>query len=429
MLVQQHLQPLLPNMDDSSYLIDQLNFMQEQESSSLYQCTDYLSTCTTTSTKSSSSSSSSNSSCKVSSSDRRTMCSWSYDIVDACSIDREIAVIGMTYFDRFMSLVTSSSSASASDNTTNNNTNNNMSPYVQSRRSFQLAYITCLIIALKCRGGMQVDSDFVSTTICQGLYTPNEIIHMECFILQTLEWRLNGPSCHEFVNGLLELLPSIEGMKDEIKKDTAVLIERCMLDYELATCVLPSRIAYAALLTVLSRTSSMNPLVRMSLTENIIHSVMGMRCTDYEIQRLCDQMMMMMEYKGCEDVAVPVPTVDCHSTIGAPSTPPPPKRSQAVIEGYTFCTPVNSSLSSSSTSIQMNHDEYDELYLESLSRPSSSLVHEGYNTTSSNDFTEYFVCRDYAYGEHLYLDMLSMTSVSESSSTSSTCSGATVISR
>ena len=359
------------------------------------------------------------------------MCSWSYDIVDACSIDREIAVIGMTYFDRFMSLVTSSSTSSASDTTTNNSNNmSSSSPYIQSRRSFQLAYITCLIIALKCRGGMQVDSDFVSTTICQGLYTPNEIIHMECFILQTLEWRLNGPSCHEFVNGLLELLPSSSSssssmMKDEIKKDTAVLIERCMLDYELATCVLPSRIAYAALLTVLSR-SSMNPLVRMSLMENIIHSVMGMRCTDYEIRRLCDQ-MMMMEYEGCEDVAVPVPTVGCHSTIGAPSTPPPPK-SQAVIEGYTFCTPVNSSLSSSSTSIQMNHDEYDELYLESLSRPSSSLVHEGYNTTSSNEFTEYFASRDYAYGEHLYLDMLSMTSVSESSSSSSTCSGTTVIS-
>ena len=122
----------------------------------------------------------------------------------------------------------------------------------------------------------------------------------------------------------------------------------------------------------------------------------------------------------CEDVAIPT-TIGCHS-ISEPSTPPP--KSKAVIEGYTFCTPVNSSLSSS-TSIQMNHDEYDELYLESLSRPSSSLVHEGYNTTiSSNDFTEYYVCRDYAYGEHLYLDMLSMTSGSEtSSSSSSTCSG------
>ena len=420
MHVQQHLKP---NMNDSpSYLIDQLNFMQEQESSSLYQCTDYLSPCSATITYKTKSSS-----CKVSSSDRRTMCSWSYDIVDACSIDREIAVIGMTYFDRFMSRVTSSSASNTTIN--NKNSNNNVSsPYVQSRRSFQLAYITCLIIALKCRGGMQVDSDFVSTTICQGLYKPNEIIHMECYILQTLGWRLNGPTCHEFVNGLLELIPSsssrsgsnIEEMKkDEIKKETAVLIERCMLDYELATCVLPSRIAYAALLTVLSTRSRM-PL--MEEENRMIHSVMGMKCTDYEIRRLCDQMKIMMGYEGgcCEDVALP--RIGCQ-TISEPSTPPP--KSKAIVEGYTFCTPVNSSLSSSS-SIQMNHDEYDELYLESLSRPSSSLVHEGYNCASSNDFTEYYACRDYAYGEHLYLDMLSMTSGSESSSSSSTCSGGVI---
>ena len=37
---------------------------------------------------------------------------------------------------------------------------------LMSRLEFQLAFIACLIIALKCRLGMHVDSDFVSDIIC-----------------------------------------------------------------------------------------------------------------------------------------------------------------------------------------------------------------------------------------------------------------------
>ncbi len=45
-----------------------------------------------------------------------------------------------------------------------------------SRREFQLAFISFLIVALKGpRAGMQVDSDFVSVAICQGMYREDEI--------------------------------------------------------------------------------------------------------------------------------------------------------------------------------------------------------------------------------------------------------------
>jgi hypothetical protein len=38
---------------------------------------------------------------------------------------------------------------------------------MHSKYDFQLIFITCLIIALKARAGMMVESDFVSATMCQ----------------------------------------------------------------------------------------------------------------------------------------------------------------------------------------------------------------------------------------------------------------------
>ena len=93
---------LSPSIDP--YLIDQLHFMQEeQENDVLYQTRpNYLSS-GSVSASSSFSCSSSSSSSLVTYSDRQTMIQWSYDIVSACSINKEIALIGLEYFDRYMS--------------------------------------------------------------------------------------------------------------------------------------------------------------------------------------------------------------------------------------------------------------------------------------------------------------------------------------
>ena len=160
MLPPQHLQLSLSQTIDP-YLIDQLSHLSNQETDTLYQCTDYFQRLHLSSSSTNDKSTPNISSSMVTSADRRTMCNWSYDIVDACQIDREVAVIGMNYFDRYMSL-----STTAADTASSSSTLSSTAP--TTRKSFQLTYITCLIIALKCRGGLQVDSDFVSTTICQG---------------------------------------------------------------------------------------------------------------------------------------------------------------------------------------------------------------------------------------------------------------------
>lgn len=266
-MLPQHLQ--ISSMNASAvgnsdpYLVDQLCFMQQQEQESCYRAADYLAP-------------RSQRAIAVTSSDRRTMCSWSYDIVDACSIDREVACIAMSYFDRFMS--TDSKRAHAA---------------LVSRRDFQLAFIACLIIALKCRAGMQVDSDFVSDTICQGLYDAKEIIDMEREILSALQWRLSGPSPHEFIGGFLELLPSMESKNDklieQLKSLAKVQVEQAALDYSTALRSSPSSVAYAALFTAMSNMDGdiFHPLDKLAWLQNISMAT-GLMADDIASPAVCD---------------------------------------------------------------------------------------------------------------------------------------------
>ena len=239
------------NNNNNIYLIDHLHFMQEQEENFYHP-----------------------SSCPASfPEDRRIMASWSYDIVDACSIDRELACIGMSYFDRFICTPVGRSTIIINTTTTTSSCKNNGSR----RRKFQLAFLTCLVIALKVRGGMQVDSPFVSETICQGMYSPQEIVQMESIILKALQWRLNGPSPQEFIVGLLQLLPSVSSsnhkvrvVEDKLKALAYSHVESSMLDYTMAI-QLPSRVAYAALLVAISKMSHdvFSPFDRYVWMQNI----------------------------------------------------------------------------------------------------------------------------------------------------------------
>jgi len=233
----------------NSYLADHLQFMQEQEETT-YQTppsANYLAYATVTHT------------------DRRTMLDWSYEIVRACAISREIACIGIQYFDRF--LCTSSQRAKAA---------------LASRQEFQLAFITCLIIALKCRSGMQVDAAFVSGTICKKLYDEEEIVGMERDVLSALQWRLNGPSPHEFIAGMVALLPpkvshtngggsNTNTIAERLTDLAHAQAERVMLDYSTALQQSPSSIAYAALMAAKQSigTDAFRPLDRLAWTSNI----------------------------------------------------------------------------------------------------------------------------------------------------------------
>ena len=179
--------------------------------------------------------------------DRRTMCSWCYQIVDSCSIDRSVACVGMSYLDRFM--CTPSHRATSA---------------LASRREYQLAAVCCLVVALKCRGGIKVGTDFVADSVCRGLYDADELDGMEMDVLGALGWRLNGPSPHDYVDAIVSLLPrtachDVSNAASSLASSAKTHVEAAMLDYCMATQP-SSSLAYAALLTSLQRTTVMSDL-------------------------------------------------------------------------------------------------------------------------------------------------------------------------
>jgi len=250
------------------YLVDHLQFMHEQEETT-YQIpaiADYLGP-------------SHKHKAAVTRADRRTMAEWSYDTVRSCAISREIACVGIQYFDRF--LCTSSPRAEDA---------------LASRREFQLAFIACLVLAVKCRAGLQVDAAFVSGTLCQKLYDEGEVIGMERDVLSALQWRLNGPSPHEFIAGMVALLPPGAARVVEGGADGAALAERlttlarkqaevAMLDYATALRQSPSSIAHAALMTAMQSIGSdaFRPLDRLTWMSDI-DMVTGSKWTDCSVE-------------------------------------------------------------------------------------------------------------------------------------------------
>ena len=246
--------PPLPSTDNDGapYLLDHLRCMHEQEVSVHYRARcDYLL------------------SSPLLRDDRRTLIVWSYGIVDACSIDREVSCIGLSYFDRFMS--TSSPGAASA---------------LHSRRSFQLHFIACLVSALKCRGGMNVDADFVADAVCLGQYGASEVNDAEAEVLRALGWRLNGPSPQEFVDGLVRLAPrsgaggDMEAAASSLAVASRSLVEAAVLGGRgSATIDAPSSLARTAILAALRDTNiveeMMHPLDVLTWMSGIRHVSSG----------------------------------------------------------------------------------------------------------------------------------------------------------
>lgn len=272
---------------------------------------------------------------------------------------------------------------------------------------------------------MQVDSDFVSETICQKMYCEEEITKMEGDILKALGWRLNGPSPHEFIAGLIELLPvhcragrcsslpssSLSlpskagttggqegGFIAQLKSSAHIQVEQAMLDYSTAIRSSPSSIAHAALMTAMESASSsassssstdFHPLDRMAWLRNIAMvtgmttcgdesasdvSLYGMGDRDDDPALLLfdvlggsrfatgDERDLMCRSGGNNSNGTPVMTQGCYDLFGYNM---PPRMGM----GMTYCSPVSSS-ESSIASLQTETNE--QLYLDVLSMASGS---------------------------------------------------------
>jgi hypothetical protein len=197
--------------------------------------------------------------------DRHDLCQWGFDIMDACQecqVDRRIATVAISYFDRFLSCRDLRS----------------VEICLAGRREFQLAFIvstgtghirrstpwgrhcmcrvshledlsrphchclhlystqTCLVIAIKACKYMEVTPAFVAETMCDNRYHPKELIDMEVEILGTLSWRLNGPTPQDFIQHFVELLPPCTNEKvvNMISKEACKNAEMAMMNYSMA---------------------------------------------------------------------------------------------------------------------------------------------------------------------------------------------------
>jgi hypothetical protein len=312
------------SLSPSSYLIDHLRFMREQETH--YRINpDCLSAPGAT----------------VTPDDRRVMCSWSYQIVDSCSVDRSVAVIGMSYLDRFM--CTSSPRAATA---------------LASRREYQLAVVSCLVIALKCRGGIKVGMGFVADAVCQGLYGADELEAMEMEVLRALTWRLSGPSPHDFVDAIVGLLTPSSSHSDHPGASSLVLsarahVEAAALDHTMAAQP-SSSLAYAALLMSLRKTEFLDG-IRPAELFAWTHKLAGIACGKMGrvfVHELADEARRRW-FASMALSPPPSPVLvdgvgDVHGRAGTPKSAIGAYR-ESKLDGATYCCIETSSTSTTSS--------------------------------------------------------------------------------
>ena len=188
--------------------------MQQQENSPSYRCNDYMSTTHI-----------------VTPSHREALCRWGYHTVAvSVGITPSTCVTTISYFDRFLSSSSPAARRALSDH-----------------REFQLAFVACLVIAVKAHAEFMAEPEYVSKVVCVNQYTSAEINCMEREVLQALSWRLTGPTAHDFIDYFLEETPYLDGNeKTRVLYFSKGLVEFAMTRYAVAIRR-PSELAFTAM--------------------------------------------------------------------------------------------------------------------------------------------------------------------------------------
>ncbi|KAL3788896.1 hypothetical protein HJC23_002650 [Cyclotella cryptica] len=273
---------------NNPYLIDQIRIMQKQERNA-YKCYDYMNSLKAT----------------VSESDRQALCNWGYKTIAACHcVDRSTAVVAFSYFDRFMS--TSNPSAKRA---------------LVHIHDYQLALVTCLVIALKVHSGFKVELDFVSSVVCSNQYEAEEIIEMEKQVLEALQWRVNGPTPHDFIDCFIEVIQPMERIHiDFLTRFSKALAEFSVTRYSIALQA-PSAIAFASVLCALQYLDSMSSIDNLSFRHQL-EMVSGMNADDPSVRALCKRMLCLMQMSSShQNESVEIQTDDGSLSVSSEDSP------------------------------------------------------------------------------------------------------------
>jgi hypothetical protein len=230
--------------------------MKEQEREKAYLCSDYINDTTSFRPE-----------------DRQALCEWGYQTIARHNCVSIVSVVVATsHFDRFMSTSSRSAQLGLADRSTS-----------------QLAYVSCLVIALKAYAGFNVDLDFLSNVFLQNAYDVDEMREMEMEILQALDWRLNKSTPHDFIDMFLAVIPSVDDSHlDILSRFSKVLANMAVTKYSISLR-LPSEVAYTAICCALKRLEAVSA-VDSSTVLSYLGLVSGFHIGDLSTKALFNAM-------------------------------------------------------------------------------------------------------------------------------------------
>ncbi len=158
---------------------------------------------------------------------RSQMIEWIVSIIDHCKFSKITASITINYVDRF--LMTTEWA-------------------LVDRSAFQLAFITCLYIAIKIHEPTVLSVESIVSLI-RNVYTKKQIESMEILILSANQWRMNPSTCFHFASYLCEILSQMDSRLhlETLKELSSLQLENTLNDYEVG--LLPaSTVAFAAVM-------------------------------------------------------------------------------------------------------------------------------------------------------------------------------------
>jgi len=166
---------------------------------------------------------------------RRRMCGWCFQIVDSYQFSRHAVYVTMSCVDRFF--CTSQGSK-----------------YLANQKSFQLALITALHIAIKVHEPTTLKgADLIK--LCRGTFTLEEINGTEQDMLLAIDWCVNPPSPQSLVKQIVAKLPSrgaTPAARQKLLDVASYQNDQALCEMSLMVGHAPSAIAMATFMNALS---------------------------------------------------------------------------------------------------------------------------------------------------------------------------------
>lgn len=203
---------------------------------------------------------------------RRRLCEWMFEVVDHFSFDREVVSVAFDYLDRSVSWASCSPESGKA----------------LSKREYQLHAVTSLYLAIKVHGEMDGSSGerlklriSAFEDLSRGFFSVETIEAKERELLSLFQWRVNPPTCTQFLSYFLRLLPdwsstdlqcSREDIVSQIFDISKYLTELSLFCSKFTFDYKPSTVAYAAILCALESLQATSPFpttIQLQFLRNI----------------------------------------------------------------------------------------------------------------------------------------------------------------